>query len=65
MPELSYLYFVVGQLRAAVSHLTRDEKGGPAIETVLITAGLAALAIAIVAIIAAKVTSTANSIPTQ
>jgi hypothetical protein len=41
----------------------RDERGMTT-ETVLITAGLAALAIAVVAIIVAKVTAKANSIPT-
>ena len=64
MFELTCLAAVLTQLRVAATKL-KDEKGSPAIETVLITAGLAALAIAIVAIIAAKVTSTANNIPTK
>ena len=42
----------------------RDERGSPTIETVLIAAGLAALAITAVAIIALKVTNKANNIPT-
>lgn len=65
MSELYYLQMVLTSLRAHWSELARDEKGSPAIETVLITAGLAALAIAVVAIIAAKVTNTANNIPTE
>ena len=64
MIELDYLGLVLQRLAGALRAL-RDERGSPAIETVLITAGLAALAIAIVAIIAAKVTSTANDIPTK
>lgn len=38
---------------------------GMTTETVIIIAGLAALAIAVVAIIVSKVTAKANSIPTQ
>ncbi len=64
MIELDYLGLILQRLAGALRAL-RDERGSPAIETVLITAGLAALAIAIVAIIAAKVTSTANNIPTK
>jgi len=39
--------------------------GGYTTEAVIVIAGLAALAIAVVAIIVAKVTSAANNIPTQ
>jgi hypothetical protein len=46
---------------------TRRLRGdaGMTTETVIIIAGLAALAIAVVAIIVTKVTAKANSIPTQ
>jgi hypothetical protein len=42
----------------------RGDRGAMTTETVIIIAGLAALAIAVVAIIVAKVTDKANSIPT-
>jgi hypothetical protein len=42
----------------------RGVVGSVTVETVIIIAGLAALAIAVVAIIVAKVTDKANSIPT-
>lgn len=44
---------------------TRSERGALSMETVLIAAGLAAIAITAVAVIAAKVRSKANSIPTD
>jgi Flp pilus assembly pilin Flp len=65
MPELTFLRVIGVWLRARLAAIRDDERGSPTIETVLITAGLAALAIATVAIIVAKVTRTANSIPTQ
>jgi Flp pilus assembly pilin Flp len=65
MPELTYLQALAGLLRARLGAALADERGSPTIEVVLLTAGLAALAIAVVAIIVAKVTRTANNIPTQ
>lgn len=65
MPELTLLRVIGVWLRARLAAIRGDERGSPTIETVLITAGLAALAIATVAIIVAKVTRTANNIPTQ
>ncbi|MHB8246068.1 MAG: hypothetical protein ACYDGN_12090 [Acidimicrobiales bacterium] len=42
-----------------------DDRGSPTVETVLIAAGLAALAIAVVAVILVKVMSVAHHIPTN
>jgi hypothetical protein len=64
MPELVALQAVVSVLRARLAAARTDERGSPTVETVLIAAGLAAAAIAAVAIIVAKITSKANSIPT-
>jgi len=64
MPELILVRAVADLLRVRLAFL-RDERGSPTVETVLITAGLAALAIATVAIIVAKVTRAANDIPTR
>ena len=64
MTQLPAFGFVFVVLRARLADARRDERGSPTIETVLIAAGLAALAIAVVAIIAVKVTSKANNIPT-
>ena len=64
MPELVYARclaeVLVARLRAA-----RDDERGMTTETVIITAVLAALAIAVGIIITAKVTSKADSIPTE
>lgn len=65
MTELSFLRAMAGVLLARLAAARSDERGSPTVETVLIAAGLAALAIAAVAIIVAKVTKTANDIPTQ
>ena len=64
MPELILIQTLADLLRARLAFL-RDERGSPTVETVLITAGLAALAIATVAIIVSKVTRAANDIPTR
>ena len=65
MTELSFLRAMASVLIARLAVARSDERGSPTVETVLIAAGLAALAIAAVAIIVAKVTKTANDIPTQ
>ena len=54
--------FSVMRSRLAVA---RQDQRGMTTETVIITAVLAALALAVTAIIVAKVTNKANSIPTQ
>lgn len=53
---------VVERWRSLVSSV--DDSGSPTVETVLIAAGLAALAIAVVAVILVKVMSVAHHIPT-
>ena len=64
MPELHVIGFMWSVLRRRLADARGDNRGSPTIETVLIAAGLAALAIAAVAIIALKVTDKANNIPT-
>jgi Flp pilus assembly pilin Flp len=64
VPELTVLRVLVTMLRLRLADMRNDERGSPTIETVLIAAGLAAAAIAAVTIIALKVTSKANNIPT-
>ena len=64
MPELQTIGFAFDLLRSRLANARDDEAGSPTIETVLIAAGLAALAIAVVTIIALKVTNKANNIPT-
>lgn len=65
MPELTSLVVLAQVLHARLIAVRGRERGSVTVETVLITAGLAALAIAIVAIIVKKVTGVANNIPTQ
>lgn len=62
-PELIYLGYVWGVLRQRLADARHDERGMTT-ETVIITAILAALALAAGAIIVAKVTTKANNIPT-
>ena len=64
MPELLYLRSLAGLLVARLQATRSDERGAFTTETVLVTALLAALAIAAVGIIVTKVTAKANSIPT-
>ncbi len=61
MPELMAIHYVATVLRARLAATQRDERGMTT-ETVIITAVLAALALAATAIIVAKVTGKANSI---
>jgi Flp pilus assembly protein TadG len=65
MSDLQRLGALVALLRARLAGARQDESGSTTVETVLIAAGLAALAIAVVAIIVSKVTATAHSIPTK
>ena len=64
MGELTLLRTVLAFLGTEVRRFREDEKGMTT-ETVIITAVLAALAIAVTAIIVAKMTSKAESIPTE
>ena len=64
--EIQYLFTrmrVLADRLAAVR--SRSDAGAVTTETVIIIAGLAAFAFAVVAIIVAKVTDKANSIPTN
>ena len=54
---------LVVALRAVLTVLRRGDEEGSVVEKVILTAIFAALAIAVGAIIVAKVTSKANSIP--
>lgn len=62
--ELLVLANLFSLMRARLAAGRHDERGMTT-ETVIITAVLAALALAVTAIIVAKVTSKANSIPTE
>ena len=64
MPELTVLGMLMTVLRSRLADMRDDDRGSPTIETVLIAAGLAAAAIAVVTIIALKVTNKANNIQT-
>jgi hypothetical protein len=55
------LHIVLARIRAELQRL-REDDGGYSTETVLVTALLVALAIAVIAIIAVKVTEKANGI---
>lgn len=59
----SLFRFLVEEMRLLRGRL--DDRGSPTVETVLIAGGLAALAIAAVAIILVKVMSVAHHIPTH
>jgi hypothetical protein len=63
-PELIMLRHLLGLLRARWQMLRAEPEAGYSTETVVVTALLVALAIAVLAIIAVKVTSTANNINT-
>jgi hypothetical protein len=65
MPELICIGALMSLLRGRLRDLRADERGSVTTEQVIITAVLAALAIAVTAIIVVKVTGKANSIPTE
>ena len=64
MYQMELLRTAVSLLRSELRGGTRNERGMTT-ETVIITAVLAALAIAVTAIIVAKVTGKAEDIPTE
>jgi len=68
-PELEYLLARTTLLRNRLAtirhHSLEGDRGAMTTETVIVVAGLAALALAVVAIIVTKVTAKANSIPTN
>jgi hypothetical protein len=65
MPDLVYVQALMGLLRTHLANLRSNERGNVTNEMVIITAVLAALALATTAIIVTKVTAKANSIPLQ
>jgi hypothetical protein len=65
MLELAYVNALFGLLHNRLVTLRHEERGSTTTEQVIITAVLAALAIAVTAIIVSKVTAKANSIPLQ
>ena len=64
MPELLILRHLIALIRERVEDLRADPEAGYTTETVVVTALLVVLAAAVIAIIAVKVTSTANNIQT-
>ena len=63
-PELTLLRHLLALIRTRWQMLRAEPEAGYSTETVVVTALLVALAIAVLAIIAVKVTSTANNINT-
>jgi hypothetical protein len=64
LPELTILHHLFALLRTRWQVLRAEPEAGYSTETVVVTALLVGLAIAVIAIIAVKVTSTANNINT-
>jgi hypothetical protein len=64
LPELTILHHLLALLRTRWQVLRAEPEAGYSTETVVVTALLVGLAIAVIAIIAVKVTSTANNINT-
>jgi len=69
---VGHMHVLAGRLRTSGERIPledhgrlRGDVGAMTTEAVIIIAGLAALALAVVAIIVAKVTAKANSIPTN
>jgi hypothetical protein len=65
MLDLVYVQALAGLLRTRLARLGSNERGTVTTEMVIITAVLAALAVATTAIIVTKVMAKANSIPLQ
>ena len=64
MPELILIRHLLAAIRERWADLREESEAGYTTETVVVTALLVAMAIAVIAIIAAKVFSTANNIST-
>ena len=64
MPELILLRYLFTLLRDRWEDVRAEPEAGYTTETVVVTALLVGLAVAVIAIIAVKVTSTANNIQT-
>jgi len=65
MAEIQYMWVCLRAFAHTTSRAMRSEWGASTVEWAIITAGLAALAIAVFAIIKAKILSKAGSIPTD
>lgn len=65
MSEIKMMWAYIQAFAHEQGNKDRDERGASTIELVIIGGGLAVLAIAAVAVIASKVSSKANSIPTN
>ena len=69
-PEITYLLTLIDTLRRRRNATSRPGRcrgqiGAMTTETVIVVAGMAALALAVVAILVTKLTAKANSIPTD
>jgi hypothetical protein len=64
VPELILLRYLLSLLRDRWEDVRAESEAGYTTETVVVTALLVGLAVAVIAIIAVKVTSTANNIQT-
>lgn len=65
MAELTPLTYLWTYWHARFELARDDENGAPLIEWIIIAATMAGLAIAVTAIVSSKVTSKAESIPTE
>ena len=65
MTELFLIRYLVAQIRQRWMQLRAEPEAGYTTETVVVTAMLVAMALVVIAIIVAKVTSTANNIQTS
>jgi hypothetical protein len=65
MTELFVVRYLLAQIRARWALLRAEPEAGYTTETVVVTAMLVAMALAVIAIIIAKVTATANNIQTS
>lgn len=65
IPELTPVKIMFDGLRARLAALREDKEAGYSAEAIVVIAGLVVLALAVVAIVVAKVTAKANSISTQ
>ena len=65
MTELFLVRYLIDQIRQRWALLRAAPEAGYTTETVVVTAMLVAMALAVIAIIVAKVTSTANNIQTS
>lgn len=65
MSEIQMMWAYVQAFSHQTAGKVRDERGASAVEWAIISAGVAALALAVFAIVRSKVIGKANSIPTD